>query len=311
MLALQVKNLKKVFNKKTVAVDNINFEIRRGEIVGLLGPNGAGKTTTVKMIASLLKPTSGRILIEGLDITKNRKRGLKKVSAVLEGSRNIYWFLTPRQNIDFFANAWGFSTSQIKHLRENLLKKFDLYNKADTPTMYLSKGMQQKVAISCSLVRNVPLLLLDEPTLGLDVVSTIELKNILREIAKSQNRTILLTSHNMKVIQDICDRVIIINKGKIVADSSVNDLISMFSGNFYKIIMRDELPEFPSLYGFTIVKKYKEADSVIYEINFDNTENLYDFIEFLKRNNLKLVAINRIEPDLEYIFIKFIKGEMR
>ena len=308
---LKVKNVSKIYSyrsKKVLAVDNISFEVKRGEIVGLLGPNGAGKTTTVKMIASLIEPTSGDIFIDGKNIRSDKKHALRKVAAVLESNRNIYWVLTPRQNIDFFANAWGFSTGSIRNYREELLEKFNLLEVADKPVMKLSRGMQQKVAVCCALIRKAPLLLLDEPTLGLDVMTTNELKNTLRDIAKNDGNAILLTSHNMKVVQDICDRVIIIKKGKIIADDKVSNLIDMFSANFFKVVFKNGNINFDFLNGIKVLKSYDQEENRAVEFELQDEDALYELLEVIRRSGGKLISIEKIQPDLEEVFIRFVAG---
>ncbi len=308
---LKVKNVSKIYSyrsKKVLAVDNISFEVKRGEIVGLLGPNGAGKTTTVKMIASLIEPTSGDIFIDGKNIRSDKKHTLRKVAAVLESNRNIYWVLTPRQNIDFFANAWGFSTGSIRNYREELLEKFNLLEVADKPVMKLSRGMQQKVAVCCALIRKAPLLLLDEPALGLDVMTTNELKNTLRDIAKNDGNAILLTSHNMKVVQDICDRVIIIKKGKIIADDKVSNLIDMFSANFFKVVFKNGNINFDFLNGIKVLKSYDQEENRAVEFELQDEDALYELLEVIRRSGGKLISIEKIQPDLEEVFIRFVAG---
>jgi len=308
---LKVSNVSKIYSyrsKKVLAVDDISFEVKRGEIVGLLGPNGAGKTTTVKMIASLIEPTSGDIFIDGKNIRSDKKHALRKVAAVLESNRNIYWVLTPRQNIDFFANAWGFSTRSIREYREELLKKFNLLEVADKPVMKLSRGMQQKVAVCCALIRKAPLLLLDEPTLGLDVMTTNELKNTLRDIAKNDGNAILLTSHNMKVVQDICDRVIIIKKGKIIADDKVSNLIDMFSANFFKVVFKNGNINFDSLNGIKVLKSYDQEENKAVEFELQDEDALYELLEVIRISGGKLISIEKIQPDLEEVFIRFVAG---
>jgi len=145
--------------------------VQKSEVVGLLGPNGAGKTTTIKCLAGLIKPTSGEIYLDGIDALRDQKRALGRVAAVLEGNRNIYWRLTPRENLEFFGGLQGLPLRRVRSYidEHELLELFDLKGKVNTPARKLSRGMQQKLAVACALVKQTEVLLLDEPTLGLDV----------------------------------------------------------------------------------------------------------------------------------------------
>jgi len=170
--ALTVKDLQKTYpqwrKEPTKAVDGISFSIDEGEIVGFLGPNGAGKTTTIKCICGLVEPTKGDIRIYGIDAVNDTRKAVSNTSAVLEGNRNIYWRLTTRENLEFFARLHGRSLKEAEPEIKSLLKKFDLQHKENTPARKLSRGMQQKLALSCALIRGTDFLLLDEPTLGLE-----------------------------------------------------------------------------------------------------------------------------------------------
>ncbi|MCI2427563.1 ABC transporter ATP-binding protein, partial [Candidatus Acetothermia bacterium] len=185
---LAVKNLTKIYDgrrgKKTIAVDDISFSIRKNEVVGLLGPNGAGKTTTIKCICTLINPTKGTINVNGTDAVKNSRTVLQKVTAVLEGNRNIYWRLSVRENLEFFAGLQGIPARRVQNYIDQLIELFQLKEKEQTPARKLSRGMQQKLAVACALVKQTDILLLDEPTLGLDVEISHELRFALKEMAQ-------------------------------------------------------------------------------------------------------------------------------
>ncbi|MDW8110619.1 MAG: ABC transporter ATP-binding protein, partial [Candidatus Bipolaricaulota bacterium] len=235
---LQVKNLTKVYRSRRrgdiVAVDNVSFRVYKNEVVGLLGPNGAGKTTTIKSICTILRPTSGEIWVDGADAIRNPRAALEKVAAVLEGNRNIYWRLTVRDNLEFFAGLQGQSLRSVRSYIDELIEMFNLQEKVKEQARTLSRGMQQKLAVACALVKRTPILLLDEPTLGLDVETSYELRWILKRMAEQGQRTILLSSHDMNVVQDICERVIIINHGRIVVDDRIENLKRLFTASAYR-----------------------------------------------------------------------------
>ncbi|HBR10031.1 TPA: ABC transporter ATP-binding protein, partial [Candidatus Acetothermia bacterium] len=244
---LKVESLTKVYNrrrgKETVAVDDISFSVGKNEVVGLLGPNGAGKTTTIKCICTLIGPTKGTISVNGTDAVKNARAVLQKVTAVLEGNRNIYWRLSVRENLEFFAGLQGIPLRRVRSYIDELIELFQLKEKEKTPARKLSRGMQQKLAVACALVKRTDILLLDEPTLGLDVEISHELRFALKEMAQRGERTIILSSHDMNVVQDICERVIIINDGRIVTDDKVDNLLKLFQASAYRFEIEAQLSD--------------------------------------------------------------------
>ena len=202
---VEVENLRKTYRKRASkewvsAVNDISFGVEEGEILGLLGPNGAGKTTTIKMICGLLKPDSGRVLVKGVDNQRGRLRALRHLSAVLEGNRNLYWRLSVRENMLYFAGNRGVSARAARPKIDALLGRFHLADKADELVNNLSRGMQQKLAIAVALLAGTEVVLLDEPTLGLDVGTGLEVRALLREVA-AEGRTIIISTHDMDVVQ--------------------------------------------------------------------------------------------------------------
>lgn len=309
---LKCENLVKNYKGKTEvqAVDDISFNINNTEIVGLLGPNGAGKTTTIKSLCCLINPSSGKIWIDGIDVTKNPYFAYNKIASVLEGNRNIYWRLTVKENLIFFAGLMGYSYKYRKDQIDELINIFKLKEKTNTEARFLSRGMQQKLAIACALIKDTEILLLDEPTLGLDVESTHEVQNLLKNEMVNKGRTILLSSHNMRVIENVCERVIVINKGKIVADEKLDSLKDFFKVNAYKFEIEGRIDnkvkeEFQKI---SLGTKYTENSSkteIIIELN--DFMIIYKLLETLKDNNAKLLSITRIEPDFEDIYLKLVQ----
>ncbi|HSH35606.1 ABC transporter ATP-binding protein, partial [Schnuerera sp.] len=238
MEAIEVINLSKYYGNLK-AIDNISFKIEKGKICGILGPNGSGKTTTIKSICNLIIPDNGSIKIFG----KDNKKSTKYISAVFEGTRNLYWRLTPRENLRYFAGIRGLGGNNIEKSIDQILDRFNLKDKKDTMVNKLSRGMQQKVAIAITLLCDTDIILLDEPTLGLDVQSHMDIKNILLDIASNMDKTILLSTHNMNLVQNVCDNVIILNKGKIVSNDNVKNLMDMFQSMTYEIVFVKNLSQ--------------------------------------------------------------------
>lgn len=225
------------------AVKGVDFEIGRGTAVGILGPNGAGKTTTIKCMLGLIVPTAGETRIDGLDVQEDSKTVYQRIGATFEGARNVYWRLSVKENLDFFAALAGNDPRERQERHEQLLSQFGLTEKTDTVVRELSRGQKQKTALACALARDADFLFLDEPTLGLDVESSIELRKELKRLVKEDDTTVMVSSHDMDVIEDVCDRVVIINDGEVVTDDTVDNLIDVFDTKQYEIGVTGELPD--------------------------------------------------------------------
>ena len=220
-MELKVQNVSKFYNSSHKIVEagkDINFVAREGEVIGLVGANGAGKTTLIKMICNLIYPTSGEILIDGKNIRSNKKLVEQNIGVVLEGARNVYNFLSVEQNIEYFSYLNGLSKKEMKKLKEELLSLFSMEGKRSTTVSDLSRGMQQKVAIMIALIKNPAILILDEPTLGLDIVGQLKMKDIIKKLAQIDNRLVLVSSHDIDLIRAVCTRALCFDTGRIVND---------------------------------------------------------------------------------------------
>lgn len=236
MSILKAHNLKKSYIEKgrtIVAVQEVSLSLSAGEVLAFLGPNGAGKTTSIKMIAGLIRPDDGWVRIAGRDPHRD-PQALRSLGAVLEGNRNVYWRLTAEENLEYFGVLRGLDARTARRRGRELLERFSLMHKRQTVVQSLSRGMQQKLAISVALMHHPQLLLLDEPTLGLDVEATEDVKRLVREIA-AEGCAILLTTHQLAIAEELSNRVAIINRGEIVAEEATEDLIQQFSGSAYLI----------------------------------------------------------------------------
>lgn len=229
-LALESKALRKSYGRGKrwfEAVRGVSLSLSPGEVLAFLGPNGAGKTTTIKMIAGLIYPDAGWVRIAGKD-PHRQPDALRGVGAVLEGNRNLYWRLTPLENLEYFGVLRKLSRRTARQRGLELLERFELLDKRKEPVRKLSRGMQQKIAIAVALIHEPKLLLLDEPTLGLDVEAGETVKRLIRQVADA-GCAILLTTHQLNVAEALADRVAVIRQGKIVAEQSTQDLIRRFS----------------------------------------------------------------------------------
>ena len=231
--AVEVTGLTKVFEKgrrtiwqrlrrepdrreKFVAVNGIDLRVERGEIFGVLGPNGAGKTTTLRMLATLLEPTSGDARVLGLDVKTHPREIRANLGAMLSGERSLYWKLTARENLEYFAALYHVPPKETRPRIDGALVAVKLADRADDYVERYSTGMRQRLALARALLPDPPLVILDEPTVGLDPQAARDLRDRVREL-KRQGRTVLLTTHYMEEADQLCDRIAIIDHGEIVA----------------------------------------------------------------------------------------------
>lgn len=199
-----------------VAVKGVSFEVKPGEVFGFLGPNGAGKSTTIRMLATLLEPSSGHAFICGHDVGRDAMEARAKLGAVLAGDRSLYWKLSGRENLEFFATLYRVPHREIPNRIETVLRRMQLLDRADELVERYSTGMKQRLALARALLADPPVLLLDEPTLGLDPQSARNLRDIVLEL-KEEGRAILLTTHYMEEADMLSDRIAIIDHGEIIA----------------------------------------------------------------------------------------------
>ena len=310
--AICVDSLSKSFGSgedRVIAVNDISFRVDSGDIVGLLGPNGAGKTTTIKSMLGIVTPDAGAVEIDGVDVYSNPKAAYKNMEAMMEGARNHYWRLTVRENLEYFASIAGENPAAIRDQHDDLLEIFDLREFENEQVRNLSRGMKQKVAIASTLGRNVNVVFLDEPTLGLDIESSLKLRQSLRDLATERELTVVLSSHDMDVIADICDRVIIMKDGGIIADDRVEALLNTFESSEYRITVQDinasSIKSDGLINGLNDVTEIE--DCIQLEITGD-IKTFYQVIEELEARDAKLIDIESKSVDLEDVFMKITKG---
>lgn len=224
---IETKNLVKRYGDK-IAVDDVSFSVQRGEIFGFLGPNGAGKTTTIKMIVGLLQPTSGTVKVAGYDVQQEPLKA-KASNGYVPDEPNLYAKLTGRELMQFVGDLYGLDKQQINRRSEELLRLFDLTPAADETIDSYSHGMQQKTALAAALVHDPRVLVLDEPTVGLDPKSARLIKDILRQLA-DRGSTVFLSTHILEIAERMCDRIGIISKGKLIAVGTMDELRTLGEG---------------------------------------------------------------------------------
>lgn len=307
-MLLQVDGLCKTYRKRSsvvLAVDHVSFQLEGGQILGFLGPNGAGKSTTIKMIAGLISPDDGDSKVLGESTKRHRQRALRHVGAVLEGSRNLYWRLSPLENLQYWAGLRGVGKRDAVLLGRQLLERFELSDKMNHTVQQLSRGMQQKVAICAALIHQPDLLLLDEPTLGLDLDSSDRIQEIVLELVREQGIGVVLTTHQMDVAEALSDRIAIIQNGRIVLEGEKREVLDRFEGNVYVIELAERVP--------TELRPELERAGAVFEgpdrfrIPVDSSQDLYQVVSRLKP--VPVVRIEREQADLATVFRHYTHKE--
>ncbi len=304
---IKVKSLVKEFNSFR-AVDKISFEVKEGEIFGLLGPNGAGKTTTIRMLTGIIKPTAGTAIIGGYNIQKNPIEA-KQLMGIVPEMANVYVDFTPLKNLLLMGELYGLDKSKRTKKAERLLKLFGLYEKRDQKAKTLSKGLKQRLTICMGLMNDTKLLFLDEPTSGLDVESVRLIRKLIRKF-NGEGVTILLTTHNIEEAGQLCDRIAIINHGKIISVERPEKLKHLTKSAlsievaFDKKVEKDEL----MFNNVSMIEKIGDKLRLHTECPGDVIPML---VKYSESSGNKIISLNTLTPKLEDIFLELIKGRER
>ena len=299
--AIEVHNLtKKYKGKAEPALDNISMNIPYGSIFGLLGPNGAGKSSFINILGGLTLKSEGEVKICGIDIDKDQKSARGAIGVVPQ-EINIDPFFSPIEVLDFQAGLYGVTQSQMNNLE--ILKKVNLDEKANAYSRSLSGGMKRRLMVAKAMVHNPPVLVLDEPTAGVDV----ELRKKLWLFIKTLNKkgvTIILTTHYLEEAQSLCDYIAIINNGKLIKCESKNTLMSMIDEKEINIKLSKNVKILPK----TIKKYVKEHSNNMVTLKYDrNKINTGKLIQLILKSKINIEELSTKDPDLEEIFLELIK----
>lgn len=220
------KQIYSIKQKKCVeAVSNVSLRVDKGQIVGVLGVNGAGKTTTIKMLTTLLEPTSGSISYDGVDAIKYPNQIKKKINLINGSERNLYWRLTGKENLEYFGRLYGVEESLLQKRIDRLFKMVELTDSKDLEVEKYSKGMKQRLQIAKGLINSPEYLFLDEPTLGLDILIAKEMRAYIKSLAQKERKGILLTTHYIFEAEELCDYIYVIHEGKIIKEGTPQTII--------------------------------------------------------------------------------------
>lgn len=320
---ISTRRIHLVGRKKTTiikALDHISFEIQEGELFGLLGPNGAGKTTTVKILCTLLEPTGGHAFVKGYDVVKEAKHVRKIVNMVAGGERMLYFRLTGRENLVYFADLYDVPRKEVSSRVDALLELVGLTDRADDEVEKYSKGMKQRLQICRGLINDPEVLFLDEPTLGLDVNIAKDIRKFIQDkIVKEQGKTVLLTTHYMYEAEEMCDRVGFLSKGKLVAVGHSEELKRKMPSGFSIELLVARLTN-EALEGLKQLENVKNVITTDYVgeaedekidrliINVESDKTVLKVLDLMSIKHCRVVAVNLRGPTLEDLFM-FYTGE--
>lgn len=301
---------KTVSVNKVKAVDDVSLTIDKGKITGLLGINGAGKTTLIKMLTTMISPSSGSITLDELDAVKQHMIAKTRINLISGGERNIYWRLTAQENLEYFGRLYGLDKNELYGRIENVLKIVDLYNAKDITVEKYSKGMKQRLQIARGLINDPDYIFLDEPTLGLDVVIAKTLRDYIKKLAVDYNKGILLTTHYIAEAEELCDYIYILHKGKIILEGTPKEIKSSFENSFKLLYYLDSIPDVL----LQLLEKEKDRFRIL---NIDismrcievigTTEQTKWLVRIINDLNLSIIRIENMRPSLEEIMLLLLK----
>jgi ABC-2 type transport system ATP-binding protein len=297
------------------ALKSVNLRIREGEIFGILGPNGAGKTTLIKILCTLVIHDEGEVYVNGFDPKRESGEVLKNLQAVLPESRGFNWRLSGRQNLEFYALLYGLGDAEAKERISYLLDFTNLTDRADDGYQRYSTGMQRKLLLCRALLRNTPIIVFDEPTAGLDPTSADEFRRmIIDRLARKEGKTILMSTHNLQEAQELCDRLAILERGKVIAlDTPDNVRHLVTEDRFLRIVFTDALFGAEEERLVRDLEATESVHSVSAEVNqgkrfysltmrVEKDMDLAGILRMLAESGLRIKAVNTEEPTLEDAF---------
>jgi ABC-2 type transport system ATP-binding protein len=307
--------------KEITALQEVNIQVRKGELFGLLGPNGAGKTTLIKILCTLVLPTSGKAFVGGLDVTKEGRSIRRIIGYVISDERSFYWRLTGRQNLKFFAKLNNIPNNEADTRIDRVLEFLELTDNAERMFKDYSTGMRQKLAIARGLLTNPEIIFMDEPTRSLDPITVQNLRTLVKEkIVGEEKKTVVFATHNLQEAQDICDRVGIIHKGQLRAVGSVEEIRRKL-GTDKKYVMKVKALEYESLkkiFSVSSVRKTRlmengsHPDYVQIEVETaDGDGSIPSLIKQIVDAGVKVYSLYEEETSLEELFSKVIDREDR
>lgn len=307
---IQVENLEKSYSTKK-AVDGISFVVNKGEILGLLGPNGAGKSTTINILATILSSDAGRVTILGHDLKKNAM-AVKQGIGIVPQDLAIYEEITAEQNVRFFASLYGLKGEQLKERVKEALELVGLYDKKDDKPKTFSGGMKRRLNIACAIAHQPQLIIMDEPTVGIDPQSRNHILESIR-ILKNRGATVIYSTHYMEEVEAISDRVMIMNEGKIIAEGTKEELNRKVSDEITYSFRVSHLNQFNNeqLYSMEGISRVEVSENTIEVSVAKSKDNLNEIISLITANGRKVESMSSKEASLETVFLELTGRNLR
>ena len=304
------KGLTRVFNKHLTAVDHVDFTVKKGEIFGFLGPNGAGKTTTINMLITILKPTSGEATVTGFDIAK-QDNAVRNVIGVVPQEYTADEDLTGIENILLCADLYGIPRNVAKERAAELLKLVELTDFKEKKVETYSGGMRRRLELACGLINRPIVLFLDEPTLGLDVQTRTATWEYIRKLKKEYGMTLFMTTHYLEEADSLCDRIAIIDHGKIVVVGTPEDMKHSLGGDIITLGIKEDTDVSELIKKIEHVKEVRKEDGS-YRIKAENGEITAPLIiESLRKNEYNVTKLSLTEPTLNEVYLEYTGRSMR
>jgi ABC-2 type transport system ATP-binding protein len=308
----KIRGGKKTEPKELLALEDVNIQIRQGELFGLLGPNGAGKTTLIKILTTLLAPSSGSAMVAGYDVVKAPEKVRPRINMVSGGESSGYGLLTVRENLWMFAQFYGISSSEANQRIKQLLEIVGLSDRINSKSSDLSTGLRQKMNVVRGFLTDPDVLFLDEPTLGLDVSASREIRRFIRKwVDEDQTRTLLLTTHYMAEADELCDRVAIINQGRVLACDTPATLKHRLQG---EAIFRMEVSplngvnvkDFERISGVHKVTHRPQDGFSTLELILAQDDVISSVVNTMTSGNIHILNLQKHEPTLEDVFVDLV-----
>jgi ABC-2 type transport system ATP-binding protein len=312
----KIRSGKKSDPKELVALQDINLQVQRGELFGLLGPNGAGKTTLIKILTTLLAPTSGRAFVAGFDVAREPQNVRPRINMVSGGEASGYGLLTVRENLWMFAQFYGIPSGEANRRIKELLRVVGLEDRINTKSSDLSTGLRQKMNIVRGFMTDPDVLFLDEPTLGLDVGASREVRKFIRSwVDENPSRSLLLTTHYMVEADELCDRVAIINQGKVLAcDTPINLKHRLQSDAIFRMEVSPlnglGVTAFETLPGVRKVTHRSQDGFTALELVLEKDDVISSVIHTMTTANVHILNLQKREPTLEDVFVDLVGRSM-
>lgn len=306
---VDIQHLRKEYSNNLVAVKDLSLNLERGDIFGFIGPNGAGKTTTIKMLATLLRPTSGRAFIDGVDVTREPER-VRGIIGYMPDNFGVYDDIKVWEYLDFFAAAYKIPREKRPQIIDDVLELTDLTVKKDSYVEELSRGMKQRLCLAKTLVHDPQVLLLDEPASGLDPRARIEIKELLKEL-KAMGKTIIISSHILPELADFCNKIGIIEQGELIVSGDVSAIMRQITGGQLldvRVLPEDQEHAIALLQAMPGIRSVRPTDRELKVEYTGDPDKTFEVLAALVAQGVRVRSFTEEHTDLEDIFMKVTRG---